>query len=116
MPRRRHRSRRVWPLFVWAGLGLSAAAGAAPAGDADHGRVLFESCRGCHAIDGYRNAYPNYPVPRVAGQQPDYIVDALKAYRAGKRNHPTMQAQASSLSDQDMADIAAYLAGQGNTQ
>ena len=116
MPGRGHRSRCVWLLLVLAGLGLSAATAAAAPGDADHGRVLFETCRGCHAIDGYRNAYPNYPVPRVAGQQPDYIVDALKAYRAGKRNHPTMQAQAASLSNQDMADIAAYLAGHGHTR
>ena len=94
---------------------LAGRAKAAPAaGNAAHGRVLFETCRGCHAIDGYRNAYPDYPVPKVAGQQAAYIVDALQAYRTGKRAHPTMQAQASSLSDQQMRDIAAYLATQAN--
>ncbi|RJS92889.1 cytochrome c [Salinisphaera sp. Q1T1-3] len=86
---------------------------AAAAGDAAAGRLKFESCRGCHAIAGYRNAYPDYGVPRLFGQQPDYLVAALKAYRAGRRDHPTMQAQAASLSDQDIQDIAAYLAGRG---
>ena len=111
----------VWRLALLTGIALTMTistlrADAAPtAGQAERGRVLFETCRGCHAIAGYRNAYPNYPVPKIAGQQPDYIVDALQAYRAGKRAHATMRAQASSLSDQDMRDIAAYLATQGHT-
>jgi cytochrome c553 len=49
-------------------------------------------------------------VPKLGGQHPDYIIAALKAYKAGERDHPTMQAQASTLSDQDMADVAAYFA------
>ena len=57
---------------------------------------------GCHGIPGYHNAYPNYPVPRVGGQHPEYIVAALKAYKSGQRGHGTMQAQAASLSEQDM--------------
>ena len=80
------------------------------AGDAAKGRVKAITCMGCHGIPGYHNAYPNYPVPRVGGQHPEYIVIALKAYKSGKRDHRTMQAQAASLSEQDMQDIAAYFA------
>ena len=80
------------------------------AGDAAKGKVKAITCMGCHGIPGYHNAYPNYPVPRVGGQHAEYIVVALKAYKSGQRGHKTMQAQAASLSEQDMQDIAAYFA------
>ena len=84
----------------------------AAAGNAARGKVLSQTCLGCHGIDTYRNAYPNYEVPRLWGQSPDYIVSALKEYRTGtERTFVTMHAQASSLSDQDMEDIAAYFGG-----
>jgi cytochrome c553 len=79
-------------------------------GDTARGKNLSYTCLGCHGIDGYRNAYPSYRVPKLGGQKAAYIVDALKGYRDGLRSHPTMQAQAVSLSDQDIEDIAAYLA------
>lgn len=82
------------------------------AGDAESGRVKSSTCMGCHGIPGYTNTYPTYRVPKLAGQHPDYIVAALKAYKSGERNHKTMQAQATSLSEQDMLDIAAYFAEQ----
>ena len=83
---------------------------AAPAGgDAAKGKQLTYTCQGCHGVTGYKNAYPNYHVPRIGGQSPQYLVNALTEYKAGKRKHPTMQAQAESFSDQDIADIAAYL-------
>jgi len=91
-----------------------AAEGDAPApgpANAEHGRAISYTCLGCHGIKGYRNAYPNYRVPKLHGQHPEYIVAALKEYRTGDRSHPTMHAQAQSLSDQDMVDIAAYFAG-----
>jgi cytochrome c553 len=66
---------------------------------------------GCHGIPGYNNAYPTYRVPKLGGQPPEYLAAALKAYQSGERPHKTMQAQATSLSEQDIADIAAYLAG-----
>ena len=91
-----------------AGLTLVLAAPAFAAGDAVEGRTKAITCMGCHGIPGYHNAYPNYPVPRVGGQSSEYIVVALKAYKSGQRSHPTMQAQAASLSEQDMQDIAAY--------
>ena len=80
------------------------------AGDVEAGRVKANTCMGCHGIPNYNNAYPTYRVPRLGGQHPEYIVTALKEYREGKRPHPTMSAQAVSLSDADIADIAAYLA------
>ena len=90
------------------GAGLTVAADVRAQGDAKAGQVKAIPCMGCHAIPGYSNVYPTYHVPRVGGQKAEYLVAALKAYRSQERSHPTMQAQAASLSDQDMADIAAY--------
>jgi cytochrome c553 len=81
------------------------------AGDPVVGKKKFDTCTGCHGIPGYTNVYPTYHVPMLAGQTEQYLVDALRAYAKGERAHPTMQAQAQSMSDADMADIAAYLAG-----
>ena len=83
-------------------------------GDAEAGKQLGYTCLGCHGIEGYRNAYPSFRVPKLGGQKAGYIEIALKGYRAGTRKHPTMVAQATSLSDQEIADVAAYLAGIGN--
>ena len=79
-------------------------------GDADSAhRNKIAMCIGCHGIPGYKTAFPSvYHVPMIAGQQPGYIVSALKAYRSGERSHPSMRGIAASLSDQDMADLAAY--------
>lgn len=87
-------------------------------GDPERGEALAYTCLGCHGIEGYRNAYPSFRVPKLGGQHPQYIVAALKAYKVGERPHETMQAQASSLSDQDMQDIAAYFAtwGEANAE
>jgi cytochrome c553 len=88
----------------------AATAPATPAGNADKGRMLTYTCQGCHGIAGYKNAYPNYHVPLIGGQSVTYLVNALTDYRKGSRRHPTMQAQAQSFSDQDIADISAFLA------
>jgi len=77
-------------------------------GDAKAGQVKAIPCMGCHAIPGYSNVYPTYHVPRIGGQHAVYIVAALKAYKAKQRSHPTMQAQAATLSEEDMNDIAAF--------
>ena len=85
---------------------------AAPAplvGNPDTGRTLTYTCQGCHGIEGYKNAYPSFKVPKIGGQSADYLANALTEYRTGNRKHPTMQAQAQSFSDQDIADIAAFL-------
>lgn len=78
-------------------------------GDPDQGKALFYTCTGCHGIVDYKNAYPNYRVPKVGGQNEQYLVAALTAYRNGDRQHPTMRAQAESFTDQEIADIAAFL-------
>ena len=94
--------------------GIAAAQGGAPAGDAAKGREKVQMCQGCHGIDGWRTAFPEvYRVPKIAGQHPAYLVAALKAYKSGDRKHPSMVAIAASLSDQDMANLAAYYAQSG---
>ena len=94
-------------LFVL-GLGHAATAAAQSAGDPKAGQEKAFFCGGCHGIPGWRNAYPAYREPKLGGQQADYLVAALKAYQSGQRSHATMRAIAASLSDQDMADLAAY--------
>ena len=80
-----------------------------PAGDAAAGAKKTSMCIGCHGIEGYKTAFPEvYSVPRIGGQHPGYIVKALQAYKSGERNHPSMKGIAATLSDQDMADLAAY--------
>lgn len=81
---------------------------AAVEGDAEAGAVKAYTCTGCHGIPGYNNIYPTYKVPKLGGQNFEYLVSALHAYRKGERMHPTMQNQAMSLSDQDILDISAY--------
>jgi cytochrome c553 len=83
-------------------------------GDPEQGKVLGYTCLGCHGIEGYRNAYPSYRVPKLGGQKSDYIEAALTAYRDGNRPHPTMQAQGGSLSDQDIQNLAAYFSSFGD--
>ncbi len=78
-------------------------------GDAASGKALAYTCLGCHGIKGYRNAYPSYRVPKLGGQKAGYIEIALRGYRDGMRDHPTMVAQAQSLTDQEIVDLAAYL-------
>lgn len=80
-------------------------------GEAARGKALTFTCQGCHGVTGYKNAYPNYHVPRIGGQSEQYLFNALSEYRRGTRKHPTMQAQSQSFSEQDIADIAAYLSG-----
>lgn len=93
-----------------AAMAVSATAWAqAPAGDAAAGAKKTSMCAGCHGIDGYKTAFPEvYSVPRIGGQNPAYIVKALQAYKSGERNHPSMRGIAATLSDKDMADLAAY--------
>ena len=82
------------------------------AGDAARGKLLSYTCLGCHGIANYKNVYPTYSVPKLAGQHPEYLAVALRAYRSQERSHGTMHAQAASLSDQDIDDIAVYFAGE----
>lgn len=97
---------------------LASAAGAPAAaadasGNAEAGRHKASMCVGCHNIPGYKTAFPSvYSVPRLDRQHAAYMVNALKAYKSGDRNHPSMRAVAASLTDQDMADLAAFYASE----
>jgi cytochrome c553 len=83
-------------------------------GDVRAGESKIAMCIGCHGIQGYQASFPEiYRVPRISGQTSGYIVAALNAYKTGERKHPTMKAIAANLSDQDMADMAAYYAQHG---
>jgi cytochrome c553 len=100
--------------FVYCGVASTSATAQDPTtlkGDPQHGKAISYTCLGCHGIDGYKNAYPNYSVPELEGQHPEYLAAALKEYRDGDRAHLTMHSQASTLSDQDIADVAAHFAG-----
>ena len=78
-------------------------------GDAKAGEKKIAMCIGCHGISGWRTAYPEvYSVPMIYGQHPAYLVKALQAYKSGERSHPSMRGIAASLSEQDIADLAAY--------
>lgn len=82
-------------------------------GDAQRGKTKVAACIGCHGIPGYKADFPTvYSVPMLGGQNAKYIESALKAYQKGERRFPTMIATARSLSDQDIADVAAYYAAQ----
>ena len=85
-------------------------------GDAKAGAGKIASCIGCHGIKGYQASFPEiYRVPMISGQNAKYIVNALNAYKKGERKHPTMRGIAESLSDQDIADVAAYYEQHGKT-
>jgi cytochrome c553 len=83
-------------------------AAAVAAGDPQAGYYKAQTCMGCHGTPGYDNVYPTYKVPKLGGQHATYIEAALRAYAGSQRSHETMHANAVSLSDQDIADIAAY--------
>ncbi len=87
------------------GLALSAE------GNPAAGKGKSAMCAGCHGIPGYKTAFPvTYSVPKIGGQHAAYIVKALQGYKNGDRTHPSMRAIAAGLTDQDMADVAAYYA------
>jgi len=87
------------------------AAAAAIVGSAEAGAKKNSMCIGCHGIAEYKTAFPTvYRVPKINAQSEKYIVSALNAYKSGERNHPSMVGISRSLSDQDMADLAAYYA------
>jgi cytochrome c553 len=97
--------------WTFVALALASTAASAADGNAAAGQQKNALCEGCHGIPGYKTAYPSvYNVPKLGGQHAAYMVKALQAYKSGERSHPTMRAIAAGLSDQDMADIAAYYA------
>jgi cytochrome c553 len=100
---------RLQLLGVAAATALFAISSVHAEGDKAAGKKLIYTCAGCHGVPGYSNAYPQYPVPKIAGQNEQYIINALHGYQSGDRTHVTMAAQAQSLSDTDIQNIAAYL-------
>lgn len=104
------------PTLLALGLGAIAIAmstGAAAEGNAENGKKLAYTCHGCHGITNYKNVWPEYSVPRLGNQNFKYLTVALAEYASGERPHPTMHAQATSLSAQDREDIAAFLHAEG---
>jgi cytochrome c553 len=87
------------------------APGAHAAGDPAAGEKKFYTCYGCHGVVDYKHVYPEYSVPKLRHQDSAYLVAALREYRSGERPDATMHAQAVTLTDQDIDDIAAYLQG-----
>ena len=92
-----------------ASLVAAASTAAFAQGDAEAAKTKIAMCVGCHGIPGYKASFPSvYSVPKIVGQSPKYIESALQAYKKGDRSHPSMRAIAGSLSDKDIADLAAY--------
>jgi cytochrome c553 len=98
---------KALPLLLVAGLGIAATAHAA--GDAEAGKAKSTVCAACHGADG-NSTVPSFP--RLAGQNRDYLVHALHAYRSGDRKNPIMAEQAKNLSNQDIDDLALYFSRQ----
>ena len=83
-------------------------------GDVKAGESKNAMCSGCHGIKGYQASFPEvYKVPMISGQSAKYIISSLNAYKKGERKHPSMRGIAETLSDQDMADLAAYYSASG---
>jgi cytochrome c553 len=108
--------KKILMLLAFAGVAGAASGIAAAAdivGNAKAAENKVSMCIGCHGIPGYKGTFPEvYQVPALGGQSAKYIENALKEYQKGDRNHPTMHGIAGSLSDQDMADVAAYYSQQ----
>jgi len=82
-------------------------------GNVETARDKVAMCIGCHGIPGYRASFPEvYEVPMLGGQSAKYIENALNAYKKGERKHPTMRGIAATLTDKDIADVAAYYSQQ----
>lgn len=104
--------KKIFALLTLAGA-VNAAVAADIVGNPKAAENKVAMCIGCHGIPGYKASFPEvYQVPMLGGQSVKYLENALKAYQKGERNHPTMRGIAASLSDQDMADVAAYYAQQ----
>lgn len=102
------------PTLLALGLALTAAVTttARAEGNVAEGKIRAYTCQGCHGVPNYKNAFPSYSVPKLGGQNAKYMENALKAYASGERSHPTMFSQATGMTDQIRADIAAYFRGQ----
>lgn len=101
-------------LLVVAFVTLPSVHAQAPKGDAAKGQGKIAMCIGCHGISGYQASFPEvYKVPMISGQGANYLAVSLQAYQKGERKHPSMRGIADGLSEQDIADIAAYYEASG---
>ncbi|MGE5622668.1 MAG: c-type cytochrome [Bacillota bacterium] len=104
--------KKTFALLALAGIANLAAA-ADVVGNADAAKNKVAMCIGCHGIPGYKASFPEvYQVPMIGGQSAKYIESALNQYKKGERKNPSMRGIAAGLSDQDIADLAAYYAQQ----
>lgn len=104
--------KKILALLVLAAI-ANAATAAEIVGNAKAAPAKVEMCIGCHGIPGYKASFPEiFQVPMIGGQSAKYIENALKAYQKGDRKHPTMRGIAGSMSEQDMADVAAFYSQQ----
>ncbi len=104
--------KKLFALLALAGLANLAVAQEI-VGDPKAGANKNAMCIGCHGIEGYRASFPEvYRVPMLGGQSAQYIAAALEAYKRGDRANPSMRGIAVGLTDQDIADLAAYYAQQ----
>lgn len=95
--------------LTMASVALAQAPAGGGAGNAQAGKNKVYQCQGCHGIPDWKTAFPEvYRVPKLGGQKPAYLVAALRAYKTGERDFATMRAMVADMSEQDMADIAAY--------
>ena len=94
-------------LRILIGTAVAFVAHAQPAPEGQKFDNAIALCVGCHGIPGYKTAFPAvYHVPKIAGQQPGYLFNALKAYKSGERSHPSMRGIAATLTDEDMKKLA----------
>lgn len=106
----------VKSLVASATLGVAVAASAQVSGSVEAGQAKAAMCIGCHGIPGYQNSFPEiHKVPKISGQTQEFLAASLVAYQRGDRKHPTMRGIAGTLTEQDIADLAAfYAAHNGN--
>ena len=104
--------KKIVALLVLAGI-ANVAAAADIVGNPKAATAKVEMCIGCHGIPGYKATFPEvYQVPMIGGQNAKYIENALNAYKKGERKHPSMRGIATTLTDQDIADVAGYYSQQ----
>jgi cytochrome c553 len=107
--------KKITALLVFASIAQTGAS-AEIVGNAQAAKAKIEMCIGCHGIPGYKATFPEvYQVPMIGGQGAKYLESALQAYKKGDRKHPTMRGIAASLTDQDIADVAAFYAQQNRS-
>jgi cytochrome c553 len=104
--------KKLFALLALAGV-FNLAAAADVVGNPKEANNKVAMCIGCHGIPGYKATFPEvYQVPVIGGQSAKYIESALRAYQKGDRKNPSMRGIAAGLSDQDIADVAAYYSQQ----